>query len=100
MGSELLSARLFLHRLAAKTPAGERRWLLAVSGGRDSMCLLHLTLQWSRENGVFQHRAQQRQRQEQPHPHGHREDEYAVRDGGHLPRQHRQIRLRDGDQHA
>ena len=52
MGSELLSARLFLHRLAAKTPAGERRWLVAVSGGRDSMCLLHLTLQWGRENGV------------------------------------------------
>lgn len=52
MGSELLPARQFLNGLAGKTPAGERRLLAAVSGGLDSMCLMHLLLCWGRENGA------------------------------------------------
>ena len=50
--------------------------------------------------GFSEDNAQQRQHKEQPDADRDGQDEHHIRDGGHLPGQNRQIRLRNGDQHA
>lgn len=49
--TDLPDARLFLDRLTLGKPETQRRFLAAVSGGLDSMCLLNCVLDWCRDNG-------------------------------------------------
>lgn len=51
MRSDLNTAAAFLRRLTAGVPAEERRFLCAVSGGLDSMCLLAFVSDWCAQNG-------------------------------------------------
>ena len=51
MRSDLLSAERFLRQLTEDCPVENRRFLCAVSGGLDSMCLLVFTADWCAKNG-------------------------------------------------
>ena len=51
MTNELLDACLLLNHLTLGKPETQRRFLAAVSGGLDSMCLLNCLLDWCRDNG-------------------------------------------------
>lgn len=51
MRTDLSAAKAFLTELRGR--AGEMQVLAAVSGGLDSMCLLHLLTTWGRERGLL-----------------------------------------------
>lgn len=51
MENELQNARLFMLLRLTKKNAPPPRYLAAVSGGLDSMCLLRFLLDWQEENG-------------------------------------------------